>query len=229
MRIAAYGSNDSDREIMRLYMGRMNSCQNGGFTVAFYDSVDHLIWDIDVLGGFDVVVIYRSWQAARLIRLKYGEANMVMVSRGADEGIYDIQPCYLIYEPVDEKNFEKVMGAALRAAGDGIFTFQSGRTRYRLSLQDIMYFENDKRRINVLCEDRKYTYYGKMRDLEVRVGSMSSDFMRVHESYMVNSAYVREFYANRLVMKNGACIAISAGRRPVVREQYMGYMGARHI
>lgn len=230
LKMAVYGGTARERQQLDFCVGEIGRSMRISVERHFYDNGDELLWDIDETGDFDMVAVYRDWDIARMMRERSSMMNIVMMADGACTELYDVQPCYLVYEPFDTGSIEKVMTAAIRIFGAAdMFTFTSGRARRRVKTRDIMYFENDKRRINVVCRQHTYTYYGSMRELEQQMNRSHEDFIRVHESYMVNPAYVREFYADRLVMGDGSCIGISVGRRAGVREKCSAYMGVTHI
>lgn len=230
VRIAVYGSGSSDKEQIRIYAESVNASGKVICRVAFYDNYDELAWDMEELGCYDVVVIYRDWTVAKLIRSRYDTVNVVMVADGTHNDVYDVQPCYLLYEPYDEEAFAKVMTSAMRSSdGEDMFAFCANRINYRLRVGEIMYFENDRRKIKIVCKEHTYTFYGNMSDLEARMRSTHTEFIRVHSSYLINISYIREFYANRVVMSNGMVIVISAGRRSDVREKYIAYLSSLNM
>lgn len=230
VRMAVCGRNGSDMSGLRIHLNRWSRRNGRESRVAFYERPEELMWDMETGGMYDVVIIYRCWQAARMVRERYAHVRMVVVMDSFDEEVYDVQPCFPVYEPIDSYSFEKAMSEALSGAQRRKrFAFRAGRVNHSVSVEDIMYFENDKRLIRIVCTERSYTYYGSMRELECRISGVGGGFIRVHESYMINPDYVREFYTNHLIMENGVSIGISTRRRADTRKRYMEYYESTHI
>lgn len=220
-KIAVYSS--AGRRLDRLH--RYIECvknQNGEIVdTRVYDSLDLLKWDLDISLEYDVVVIDHDWKACVEMRKRYKSITLVMVTDGLSEELYDAQPCYILGEPLEQKNISKLFACIWGdPSGDHVLAFRSGRVKHRINMREIMYFANDRRLINVVGIDGQYSFYGSMRDLENRVGGEHMEFIRVHESYIVNMNYVRELYPDRLVMQNGHNIYMSVARRPEVRRHY---------
>lgn len=226
VRVAVYGGTAAEQACVRDYMEKLNTY--AGAAVTFYENREGLLWGMELSGQFDAVIVHRSWEVVRLLRDRFSAVNVVAVAPGGDTGLYDVQPCYLIYEPVSAENLEKVMGAALKSVIEAdVFSFHSGRADFRVRVCDILYFENEKRRINIVCEDRSYSYYGSMRELELKMEVTHGEFMRIQESYLVNPAFVREFHPAYLVMSDGRSISFGRKRIADIREKYMRYEALR--
>ena len=93
-KIAVYSKNPYGMGMIRAYIEETEIKYGGSNEVAFYDSEDVLLWDADSVGMFDVVIVYRDWQAAAIFRRRLKEVDIVMVAQGMSRRLYDVQPCY---------------------------------------------------------------------------------------------------------------------------------------
>lgn len=64
---------------------------------------------------------------------------------------------------------------------------RSGDVRYRIPLEEILYFASDRRRVTCVTARREYTFYGKLDEVAAELGS---EFVRVHQRYLVRAAAV---------------------------------------
>ena len=109
----------------------------------------------------------------------------------------------------------------LKGRGDETFVFYINRSRYSIRLRQIMYFFSENRHITLVCEDQKYTFYGKLGDVQKEMEEKNSYFLRIHQSYLVNLDYVKEFHYKELVLFNGKSLDISRENRKKMRELQM--------
>ena len=87
-------------------------------------------------------------------------------------------------------------------------------------MSDIIYFENEKRKIHIHTVDRKISFYGKFEGL---LDSLSRDFYRCHNSYIVNMAKVCELSGKKLLCENGKSIPVSKTYYVKVRDALEQY------
>ena len=221
MRVAVYSGGVCGVDRLRKCITDMECTTGVALHFDYYSSREELVWDIDQGAAFDLAVIDREWNVAGMIRRMQGKLEILMIATGINKCLYDLQPCYIVYEPINTvkfaRVFEKIVFEEDRNPG---FTFSSGRARYRLNIHEIMYFESMKRLIRVTGMDGQYSFYGSMGELENRVNTYYRGFVRVHESYIVNMEHVRMLEMGRLIMRDGSEINISAGHRAEVRHAW---------
>jgi len=90
--------------------------------------------------------------------------------------------------------------------------------KYRLNVHEIMYFESDKRKVNIKGLYGDYSFYGNMRDLSERIKKLYTGFVRVHSSYIVNIEYVRGYSSRQITLLDGTRIGINDKWRPEVMD-----------
>ena len=223
--VAVYSGDAAAGMVLRRYLERLSEYGELSCRAEYYTSVGDVMCDMTDRGTADVVIIYRDWDAARIIVSSGLCVDVIMIASGVNKKLYDIQPCYVMYEPVTFKTFRKILwsvsGGTRRYPG---FAFQFGRARYRLSVHDIMYFESDRRLINIRCSSGRYSFYGNIGELERRLTAAGRYFVKVQSSYIVNLEYVTEWASCRVTMSDGNEINISAARRADVKKMYSDFV-----
>ncbi|MGI6751523.1 MAG: LytR/AlgR family response regulator transcription factor [Anaerovoracaceae bacterium] len=92
---------------------------------------------------------------------------------------------------------------------------------YRIDLREVIYFEKKLRKIVVVEEKRKRSFYGKFNELEK---FLNDEYCRCHNSYIVNMEKVEEMERYTLLMCNGEPLPISQTRYLEVKKQFLDYL-----
>lgn len=100
-------------------------------------------------------------------------------------------------------------------------TVKTGAVTERVRLSEIYYMEVFNRKIILHKKDGVIEFYGKMKELEQRLGD---DFMRTHRAYLVNLRYVRKYNAAEITLENGQTVLIAKQKYAQFVKQYMRYV-----
>jgi len=126
-------------------------------------------------------------------------------------------------KPIEPKLFREALlyACQLIKEREKFFSFRDCTGKdIKLQLSDILYFEiTVSHRINVITAQNKYVYYGKMTDINTKLAQ--SDFLRIHQAYLINFDHIREILYKEVIMDNNAQFIISGARRKIVRKQYL--------
>ena len=87
-------------------------------------------------------------------------------------------------------------------------------------MREIFYFESDKREVLVFCENKKYSFYRKLDEVEEELNQYHEKFLRIHKSFLVNPVYIKEFSYEKIIMCDGKEITISPKYRKIIRQYY---------
>lgn len=182
------------------------------------NTIDLLFLDIE-LGGIDGV------EVGRRLREKIENEAMQIVYVSSKESyamqLFHIRPFDFLTKPITMEKITKVMSEYKRLFIDRnmFFSYQVGKSTYRVSENEILYFQCEGKKIQVITMKDKREYYGKMADVEKQI--TANKFCAVHKSYIVNINYVSEFRPDEVVMCNGTRIPISQSMRKKVREKIL--------
>lgn len=104
------------------------------------------------------------------------------------------------------------------------FDFKEG-TR-EISLERLLYVESNlhKLEFHVMEENLKiYTMYETLNALEKNL--KASNFIRIHQSYLVNIKYIKNVVRYKVTLTNGIELVIPKARYTYVKEQFISYQG----
>lgn len=155
----------------------------------------------------------RKW-----IELYNDKAELVLVSSEIIEleNWFEIRPMDILIYPFTYERLTKML-YTVRDEGskDKYFHFSYKRRKYRIPLDEILYFESADRKINIITKGNQYIFYGKLQEIADKLSH--EDFIYVHKSYIVNGKYIQEYSYREITMVNFEKIPISQKNRKRVR------------
>ena len=166
------------------------------------------------------------------------EESIIVFITGAKEYVFeafDVAALHYLVKPVDDEKLQEVLERAKKA----IEKKQNGKDRQifiktrnkniTLNVADILYFENEMRKIIAHTVRGEISFYGVMADMEKEAGT---GFYRCHRGYLVNLSYVTEYDMENIMLSNGEKIYLSKDRYHDFVKQYMRYLrngGVSHV
>ncbi len=199
-------------------------------------SGEDLLLEIDTTGKMDILLVdiellgMNGVEFAHRLREKDNNAVIIFISshdQYCKEAI-DVQPYAFIDKPISVQRLKEVLDHAVRTHLDQreCFSFSNRKIQFNIPLSEIRYFQSDKRLIYVWTVHndtsmRRYVFYGKLQDVEETISNYKLKFLRIRKSFLVNTNYIMEYAADKVVIDDGTVIEISSHYKPVVREYYM--------
>ena len=133
-----------------------------------------------------------------------------------------------VYYIVKEKFEEKLPGVLekaieqLRKQNRRVVLQCHGGVKASLKLDDILYFERDRRVTYVITKEKEYTVDEKIPEIEERIAS--DDFVRCHTSFLVNFSCVKECTRKKLLLENGKTVDVSRSYWKKTEDAYVEWM-----
>jgi len=159
-------------------------------------------------------------ELAELLRDFDSYTKLVYISYDASSAmkLFDTNPFNFIIKPLNEEKIKEVLNkaSALVFNESDIHEFQINQMKYRVPLNEILYFESNKRKVKLVTLKESYTYYEKMKVLKKKF--KDKDFHRIHSSYLVNNAYIKVYRYNEVELVNGVVLPISQSNRKRIRR-----------
>lgn len=148
---------------------------------------------------------------------------------------FDVAALQYLVKPVDDEKLQQTLVRAKREVKkkqnrkDRQIFIKTRHKNMALNVSDILYFENERRKIAVHTLRGEVSFYGVMADMEREAGA---DFCRCHRGYLVNLSHVAEYNRETITLSNGERIYLSKDRYHDFVKQYMRYLrngGASHV
>lgn len=166
----------------------------------------------------------------KYIRDEMGDMQTHIVYISAMENyamqLFKVQPLDFLVKPISDGQINEVLLRSIkqRKRSEAFFEFQKGNSVLRISTNDILYFMSMDRKILIVKKDGQEEFYGKLKSI---ADNLPSDFMMIHQSYIVNQMYVSEYTYEWLKMMNNTIINISKPYRKDVRAKIKQYQKAK--
>ena len=138
---------------------------------------------------------------------------------------FDVQAFQYLLKPIDEEKFFKVLDMALEECrplkqAEPLVLRVKGIYR-NIPREDILYAENDARKIVLHLKEEQVSYYAKMSELE---GILGDQFFRCHRGYLVNLGAVRGYDTGNIQLKNGETILMAKQKYSTFVNAYMEFL-----
>ena len=190
-----------------------------------YDSVIMDIeWDGHAENGIDFAAKLHEISAAKIVFIT---AHLERYFRGIFLKTTNV--CGFVEKPIDLCHLRQTMERVDRE----IFLEKVKKSR-KLSftvkgitlvipVDDILYIESNGRKATVHTKDSAHQGYETLDNLAKR---LPGQFLRTHQSYLVNMDKIKYVEGKRLCLEGGEELDISRSRHKKVRDAYFLYMGA---
>lgn len=127
-----------------------------------------------------------------------------------------IKPAALLYA------LEKAT-AELDALGVAVLSLKTrGGELYTIPLRQIHYIESLGRLVLIHTDDGPVECYRRLKDLEEQ---LAGEFIRCHQSFLVNLGHVKQMQELQLLLLTGETVPVSRVRLKETKEQLMRYAG----
>lgn len=231
MRIAVC---EDDRAI-REDLSRLIRNQAPKANVVEYQSGEELI---NTKGSFDIYFLdiemgkVSGMDLARLIREQEesGRQRSIIIFvtgyREYMEEAFDVNAFHYLVKPVDVEKFSEVFHRAWKEVS--VFREQTKKyimvkscgTQRKLLLKDIYYIESGNKKVIFHTTDGTLEVYGKMDELENRLGNT---FYRCHRCYLVNMEKISAYSGDHIQVTNGDKLLLARKKYSDFIKTYMRY------
>jgi DNA-binding LytR/AlgR family response regulator len=107
----------------------------------------------------------------------------------------------------------------LKKLNTSFFTVKTASNVHNVPLSDILYFESDKRVLNVYTKNEVISFYEKLDNVEAEL--KEKDFIRTHQSYLVNAQKIKSVSKDAVLLANGVSLPVSKSRASKVKDAYL--------
>ena len=152
----------------------------------------------------------------------------ILIAIAADDGhaqeLIELEVFRLLVKPLNEVMFDKYFYEALSKFTiiSKVYNFQYNRIQYKILLNEIIYFQSDKRITYIITNNKInkiYSCYKSLNKVESEVLVLSNLFCRIHQSFLINVLYVKYFTEEIVELIDGTILGISRKRKKSTIEQ----------
>lgn len=92
----------------------------------------------------------------------------------------------------------------------------------KIFCDDIMYISSNLRKLVIHTAKDSFSIYGKLHELEKKLSNHK--FILTHQSYLINSKYIKTFNSENILMDNDETVPISRTNIKYVKKKVMEYI-----
>lgn len=135
--------------------------------------------------------------------------------------LFEVRPLNFIIKPINKEKIEMLLLKAIKLLDkeSRYFEYKYNNINFNLPINDILYFESNGRKVNIILSDEIKSFYGKLSTVEEQLNN--PDFIMIHKSYLVNFNFCIEYNYEYIKMSNQEVLTISQNNRKAVREKLM--------
>ncbi len=139
--------------------------------------------------------------------------------------LFKVQPLDFLVKPVPAEQIREVLVRSIKqkSSPQTWFEYQKGNSLFRVPVRDIAYFMSMDKKIIIVKKDGEDEFYGKLKSI---AENLPADFLMIHQSYIINRAYVSEYSYETVKMVNGENLNISKPYRKETRNKIRQFQKA---
>jgi hypothetical protein len=136
--------------------------------------------------------------------------------------IIDIEPTALLIPPFESNEFYSSFLKAYNKIklNKVFFEFKFNKVIYNIPLNNIVYFESQQRKVIIVTNDTKFSFYCKLDEIEKQLKQSKQRFLRIHQSFLVNFDYIKTIYCSKVILINGEILQISAEKLKLLHSKF---------
>lgn len=140
------------------------------------------------------------------------------------EDIFRTTPTYLLLKPIKKEKLQESLKKAMEERDDKekIKTFCIKGKIFNVKLNNIKYIESNKRVVIIYEKDFKRKIYAKLNDFEK---ILPTQFIRCHQSYIVNLGQAKELNSHEFVLNTGEKVPVSQAKYRETKNTFIKYLG----
>ena len=202
--------------------------EEDGFDISDFSCGEDLIDYYKSGKGFDIVFIdiemkdINGIEAAEIIRESAPETIIIFVSSHSNY-IFDafrIEALHFLVKPIKKKEFNEVFTRAMKkyTTVNANVILKWERERNKISINKISFVEGYRRHLTVHTAEGVFESVGKISEIYEIL--KPHGFVRVHQGFIVNMNYIKNFKANEVELTDGSKVAVSVRKKQEALKAY---------
>lgn len=188
-------------------------------TVDAPGQVDILLLDIELDGRNGI-------ELSRQLLKRWPRIKVIYVTGHIEycEEIFLGSPTAFLIKPVKPEKLlfalEKATRELEESTAESVTLLDRTRGSVRIPLRQLEYAESKGRMVYIQAGDQRVECPLRLDELQLQ---LPSQFVRCHQSYLVNLAFVQKLEKGKLYLLNGAAIPVSRTRMKEIRERLLEF------
>lgn len=205
--------NDLEADVSVLYDGSelLKKCESNtqNFDIIFLDI------KMKTLNGVECAKLLRDIGVNSLIVFITSSAEYVFSG-------YEVKAFRYILKTDLVNAFSRVFSECLlelKKLNTSFFTVKTSSSVKNIPLSDILYFESNKRLLNIHTKNEVLSFYEKLDNVENEL--KEKDFIRIHQSFLVNAQKIKSVSKDAVLLLNDFSLPVSKSKATKVKDAYL--------
>lgn len=221
----------SDKEVVEKMAEEICIENNIIYKIAGFTSAKELLDSIREGKQYDLMIMdvqmpeLDGMELARILRSGEEKASIVFMSCNREMALlgYEVSAARYLAKPVDkDKLKEAIMYCYGECSKKRDIILPVNGSMIKVAPKDIYYIEIVGRKCRISLEKDEWDANISISELEDMLAEQ--DFIRCHQSYIVNCRYVRCFHVSTMELTDGRSVPVSKHRIKEVRQRFFDYM-----
>ncbi len=239
LEIALCDDDELFRTTFHCYIDKYTLIRKIEYSLALYQDGESLVKDIEAGRQFDIIFLdvdleqMNGLDTASRIRSYSKEIVLVFISAYIQYCPASLEVRAFRYILKDYDDIQKYIDEFFNAymqmmEEDRQYIWLTDRKEsVRFRVKDIAYFESEKHRLNIYNKDNQNVFqlYMTLNDCQELVSP--HDFVRIHQSYLVNLDCVAKMYNYKIYLKNDTVLNSSRKYFMQAKDIYLLYLGRK--
>ena len=186
-----------------------------------------------VKGNVDILMIdinlgdENGIEIAERVKQQYPHIKIIFVTGHIDyaKDIFEAEPCFFLVKPVEENRLiqavEKAISLIQEERQRCISVVTRGEVR-NLQLSQIRYIESRGRTLIIREKNVDYEVNMKLSKFQEQ---LPENFLRCHQSYVVNLDHIRDLSIEGALLYSGELVPVSRSKYSEVKKIFLRYLG----
>lgn len=195
-------------------------------------SGEDVLFEMEKSGDFAVVFMDMKLKgisgvdAAKKIKERNPWTSVVFVTcyeRYHSEALR-FRPVYFLSKPIVQKEVFDLMDKITETHREfsEIYNFKYKHINYHIALRRVLYFVSEGRKIKILLETgEEYSWYETLNEVEEQLQRFRNHFVRIHQSYLVNSMHVERYRQEEVILTNKEILPVSRKRKEALTRLHI--------
>ena len=184
---------------------------------------------------YDIVFLYIQLEGKNGIRVarelhQKSEDTIVIFVTGSRDYVFqafDVAAFHYLLKPIDPQKFEEVFTRAFRESQkrekdeNSLLLIKTRNRTFPLLKNSLIYVESRGKKAELHTLKETIEIYASLNGLQAKLGP---GFYRCHRGYLVNMAYVSEYFHDSVLLSNGETVYLAKEKYQEFAKEYMHYL-----
>lgn len=233
LKIAVFDSEPSARKLENVLVNILfDKCEFG------YEAYTNpkAALEIDFTDGFDFDIVFLEINSQRFPGIEIAKkiresgnikSELVFISDDDSFALfgYKLKAFDYLIKPISVKTIAETLDryfCYFESDADSYFSFKVSGAIQKIRFDDICYFTSNGRKCIIVNKRADCEFYSKLDEIETQLDA--DDFIRVHQSYIVNIRCIKSLTKDGMTMNNGLFVPVSQRRYSEVKSKFMKYL-----